>query len=143
MTRKSPEVIAPAKERSPAKAKAVLRGDTWAELYDLESRRIPVKQRTRPGRPTRPVRRTRVTVELTDEELEALLEIQHAIGARFSKGGRLSSVSRGQVTGLGLRLLKAYLTEANAASALNEIHFPEHITDWKGIAAWLQNSTRG
>jgi hypothetical protein len=143
MTRKSPQAALLKGERSSAKAKTPLTTDTWAELYDLESHRVPVKHRTRPGRPARPVRRTRVTLELTDEELEALIQIQSAIGARLSKGGRLSSVSRGQVAGLGLRLLKTYLAGSSASSALGEIRLPEHITDWKGIAELLHSSPKG
>jgi len=119
-----------------SKAKSNPITDTWAELYNLESHKIPVKQRVKVGRPARPIKRTRVTVELTDEELMTLVQIQNALKINLSKAGALTTVSRGQVTGLGLRLLKTYLLTATPTPG--EVRLPEHITDWKGLADLLK-----
>lgn len=124
----------------PAKAKRSIATYPWAELYDLESRTEahPPRKQLRRGRPNRPIERTRVTLELTDEELDLLLELQSAIRRRFAKTVRVSTVSRGQVDGLALRLLKERLLTLGAASPGGEIRIPDGIDDWQGLVEWLR-----
>ncbi len=104
--------------------------DTWAKLYDLESgaRRAGSGGRRGPGRPARPVKRHKKTVELTDVELKGLEELQAALA------DRLQGASRGQVVGVAIWAL----TQQLRTSRKGEIHVPESVTTWAELLVHLE-----
>ncbi len=98
----------------------------WALLYNLESQieRPAMPSERGVGRPRNPIPRSRVTLLMTADEVRTLQHLTHQMQDHLHP----AKISRSQVVGIALRLLKI---------KLDKIKLPETVVDWPTLIAVL------
>jgi hypothetical protein len=104
----------------------------WAMLYNLESQRGErrVRESRRVGRPRNPIPRTQTSIMMTAEEKRILRELTYSLQEKFIP----ATVSRSQIIGLGLHVVKALM---------DEIILPDDVNDWPSLVVALTGKLRG
>jgi hypothetical protein len=87
------------------------RAATFARLYDLQEE-LRQREKTRPGRPPKRVKRKPTTVYLTAEEAQILGELQLVVKRHFN-------VNRSELMGLAIEVL-AGLIHGDGSTLLDE-----------------------
>ena len=98
----------------------------WAMLYNLESQRgqPKISETRRVGRPRNPIPRTQTSIMMTSEEKRILRELTYSLQEKFVP----AIVSRSQIIGLGLHIVK---------TLIDEYGLPEDVNDWPSLMETL------